>query len=346
MKIHACMIGIMQAVQAIAKDRRNDQQNFKFRGIDDVYANLHYIFAEKGVICLPQVDYAQMKQEVIKTSTGKDMQHTTVPVTFVFMAVDGSTISCSTVGEAMDMADKSTAKCLSMAHKYALIQTFLIPVADVAEGDGESYFVDAKEELAKVEALREQVLSGNGAQELNDADAAALLRKRQEVAESAAKNGDEGMTPVTPVEPQTPPEPIVKRARAKAEKPEEKAPAADPVTPPATTPAPEPPDDQSPFNADPPATPPSVGDWRSHKINVIKVPEFKDVLVGEMTPDDVRRLFLKWVIKQGLAILCAKSPECAAEAMAIDAAMEHHLPEERAKAIKEAAKEAAKKAAA
>lgn len=44
-----------------------------------------------------------------------------------FYAKDGSSVVCTTVGEAMDSGDKASNKAMSAALKYALTETYMIP---------------------------------------------------------------------------------------------------------------------------------------------------------------------------------------------------------------------------
>ena len=53
--IYKAIIGVMKTINAIGKDRRNSQQNFAYRGIDDVMNELHGALAENGVFVVPEV---------------------------------------------------------------------------------------------------------------------------------------------------------------------------------------------------------------------------------------------------------------------------------------------------
>ena len=53
--IHEKIIAVMADSDAISKDRRNQQQGFNFRGIDDVYNALHPLLAKHGVFSATKV---------------------------------------------------------------------------------------------------------------------------------------------------------------------------------------------------------------------------------------------------------------------------------------------------
>lgn len=128
------------AVDGIGKDRKNEQQGYKFRGIDDVYNALAPILSEHGLCILPQVK----SREVIErqTRSGGTLFYVNVDVDFHFVsAVDGSTHIVSMPGEAMDSADKATNKAMSAAYKYACLQAFCIPTEGDNDADGTTHQV-------------------------------------------------------------------------------------------------------------------------------------------------------------------------------------------------------------
>ena len=133
--IYKAMLNIMQDVDAIKKEKKNQQQGFMFRGIDDMMNSLHGLFAKHGVFIVPTVESFDVKER--PTKSGGVNYFTHAVITFNFTAVDGSFISIKNVGEAMDSGDKGMNKAMSIALKYALMQTFLIPTEDIADPDAE-----------------------------------------------------------------------------------------------------------------------------------------------------------------------------------------------------------------
>ena len=119
--------------EGIAKDRRNTQQGYNFRGIDDIYNTLSGLLADNGLCILPEVLERNQVERV--TSKGGALFYTTVKVKYTIVsAVDGSQFVTATYGEAMDSADKSTNKAMSAAYKYMCLQVFCIPT----EGDNDA----------------------------------------------------------------------------------------------------------------------------------------------------------------------------------------------------------------
>jgi hypothetical protein len=123
----------IMAREGIAKSRNNAQQGYKFRGIDDVYAALSGHLAAAKLCILPRVvERTSMERP---TKSGGVSNYTILTVEFdLVSAVDDSTHTIRTVGEAMDTADKSTNKAMSAAMKYACLIAFQIPT----EGDNDA----------------------------------------------------------------------------------------------------------------------------------------------------------------------------------------------------------------
>jgi hypothetical protein len=134
--IGQAMVSIMRDVKAIGKDSSNSSQGFKFRGIDAVMNNLHPIFAKHGVIILPEVLSNEASDRT--TSKGNSMIHRVMGIRYRFIAEDGTSLDCTVSGEAMDSGDKSVAKCMAIALKYALSQSFLLPYDEI-DPDAESH---------------------------------------------------------------------------------------------------------------------------------------------------------------------------------------------------------------
>ena len=125
-RIYTLLPKVAQAIGHIAKTRKNQQQGFNFRGIDEVLNAIHGPLCEFGVF--PTVEVFDVKRDVVQTKAGATMNVVTLMMRVTFYADDGSHVTTTTAGEAMDMADKGTNKAESAAFKYAMFQTFSIPL--------------------------------------------------------------------------------------------------------------------------------------------------------------------------------------------------------------------------
>jgi len=132
------------AKEGISKDRRNQQQGYSFRGIDDVYNALAPILSKRKLVIIPNI--LDRTCEPRETAKGGTLYSVTVTVQYrVFSAVDGSEVIVRTMGEAMDSGDKATNKAMSAAYKYMAIQTFAIPT----EGDNDADAVTPPETIVQ-----------------------------------------------------------------------------------------------------------------------------------------------------------------------------------------------------
>ncbi|MDE6257298.1 MAG: ERF family protein [Muribaculaceae bacterium] len=131
--IYAALASIMEETKAIGKTEKNQQQNFMFRGIDNIMNELHDLFAKHKVFILPEIiDYA-VSEKV--TKSGSLMYYTRAKICYHFMTIDGSEVTATNVGEAMDSGDKGMNKAMSASLKYALMQMLLIPTKDEKDPD-------------------------------------------------------------------------------------------------------------------------------------------------------------------------------------------------------------------
>jgi len=126
----------------IAKDSKNAQQGYQFRGIDQVYGALSPLLSKHGLCILPRVQNRQVLER--QTKSGGALFYTTLIVEFDFVAAeDGSKHTVITVGEAMDSGDKSSNKAMSAAYKYAAFQTFCSPTEADNDADATTHEVAA-----------------------------------------------------------------------------------------------------------------------------------------------------------------------------------------------------------
>lgn len=136
MKIYSAINAIMKEIGGIEKNRKNEKQGYRFRGIDDVYLAAQPLFSKYGVFTLPRVTASQ--SEIKETKNGS-MLYRILTVEYDFISSeDGSKITACVIGEGMDPGDKATNKAMSAAHKYALLQVFAIPTEEPKDSEIDS----------------------------------------------------------------------------------------------------------------------------------------------------------------------------------------------------------------
>ena len=143
--IYTAIAGIIDECKAIPKSKKNTMQNFNYRGIDDVMNTLQPLFAKYKVFVAPEI--LDCKREERTTNKGGLLIYTMLTVKYTFYADDGSSITATVQGEAMDSADKSSNKAMSAAFKYALFQVFCIPTEEMHDPDADSPALGGAPEL-------------------------------------------------------------------------------------------------------------------------------------------------------------------------------------------------------
>lgn len=137
MKIYSAINAVMNELGAIGKDKRNTQQGFNYRGVDDVMNALNPLLVKHHLFCVPEV--IDQKREARTTNKGGALVYSILTMRYTLIAEDGSSIAAVVIGEGMDSGDKASNKAMSVAYKYAMFQIFSIPTEEMRDPDAESY---------------------------------------------------------------------------------------------------------------------------------------------------------------------------------------------------------------
>lgn len=129
-QIYTLIPKVMADIGVIGKDRDNNYQNYKFRGIDDVYNAVSPAMVKHGIFVVPEV--LSVTEEHVSTSTGKSSFSVRMDVKHTFYAPDGSSVAATTRGEAMDPGDRATSQAHTDAYKQAVFKVFCIPTEGAA----------------------------------------------------------------------------------------------------------------------------------------------------------------------------------------------------------------------
>lgn len=125
------------AKHGISKDRKNQQQGYAFRGIEDVLNALAPLLSSNGLVILPKMLSRECTEREAKS--GGVIFSVVVTAAFDFVAASDSSVhTVQTFGEAMDSADKATNKAMSAAYKYAAFLTFCIPTEGEEDADAQT----------------------------------------------------------------------------------------------------------------------------------------------------------------------------------------------------------------
>lgn len=136
--VHTAWARVMADVKSVAKAGTFTSKNagtYKFRGIDHVLNAVAPALRRHGVMIFPVKMVPEYRD--IPTSSGGKMHECTVTVDYEITGPDGSTKNAQSIGEAVDVSDKSTTKASTQAYRNFLIAALSIPVED-ARIDGDA----------------------------------------------------------------------------------------------------------------------------------------------------------------------------------------------------------------
>ena len=136
-KIFQAIPAIMGEINAVGKNKKNLQQGFMYRGIDDVMNAINPALVHHKVFIVPEI--LEQSREERQTNKGANLIYSICKMRFRFCAEDGSSIEAVTIGEGMDSGDKATNKAMAIAFKYACFQVFCIPTEEMKDPDAESH---------------------------------------------------------------------------------------------------------------------------------------------------------------------------------------------------------------
>lgn len=171
MNIYESIAAIQADVDFIGKDKQTTgQTSYKYRGVDQVLNTLHPLFAKHKVFAVPEV-LEVLNREWKTTKTGNSVVYQTAKVKYTFYAEDGSNVSATVLGEAMDSGDKASNKCMSVAYKYACFQILSIPTEETTadpDDETETFAKPATQAAQKKEPVPEITLEAVAAAGIQD----------------------------------------------------------------------------------------------------------------------------------------------------------------------------------
>jgi hypothetical protein len=130
--VHLAWLRVRKEVRAIAKGEQYNGggTRFNFRGVDTVVNTFGPVTLRHGINIFPIGVDATYRDTT--TSKGSKMRECTVTVTWMVMGPKGDTlpVPLQSQGEALDSADKGTAKAQSVALRVLLLTGGLTPTHD------------------------------------------------------------------------------------------------------------------------------------------------------------------------------------------------------------------------
>jgi hypothetical protein len=150
--IHRAMLSIMKDLQkngGIKKNRRNEDQNFDFRGIEDIQNAVAPLLVKYNVLIIPSFAEPKMESHLARNKATTLFRAWVLGHVDFISVEDGSSLRISLPGEAMDTGDKSTTKAMSIAVKVACLFGFFIPTKGI-DPDATSFEVSFGDQKGKI----------------------------------------------------------------------------------------------------------------------------------------------------------------------------------------------------
>ncbi len=139
--VHVAWSRVMTDVQAIRKDSAGDLtgrgNRINFRGVDATMNAFGAAQRRHGVIVRPVAIVPSWRDAT--TSKGNKMREATVVVSYEITGPMGDAMPAVSVGEALDMGDKATAKAMSVALRTLLLQAGMVPTDAPRDPDQQVY---------------------------------------------------------------------------------------------------------------------------------------------------------------------------------------------------------------
>lgn len=175
MEITKSLCAITAEIGALGKNKKNQQQGYAFRGVDDLMNCLHPLFAKYGVLMVPEVLESTREERI--TAKGSALISAILKVKYHLIGIDGSEVTATVIGEGMDTADKASNKALAVAFKYAAFQIFCIPTDEIGKDDPDNFTPDRSISANRI--IKERLLGCKSLDELKEicADFGGTIQK-------------------------------------------------------------------------------------------------------------------------------------------------------------------------
>jgi hypothetical protein len=145
----------MADIEAVGKNKENQQGHFMYRGIDDVMNALNPAMVKNKLFVVPEV--LEQTREDRQTNKGGTIIYSICKIKYTFYAEDGTHVDAVVIGEAFDSGDKATNKAMSVAFKYACFQVFCIPTEEMKDPDTDKIELANKQEEKQMQEQQSKI---------------------------------------------------------------------------------------------------------------------------------------------------------------------------------------------
>lgn len=174
-KIYELIPLVMADIDAVGKNKKNQQQGFKYRGIDDVMNAINPALVKHKIFIVPEI--LEQRREERQSAKGGNLIYSICKIRYRFYAEDGSYIDAVTIGEGMDSGDKATNKAMAIAFKYACFQVFCIPTEEMKDPDSECHEATMKEDKSQNSQVTSEQSNDIANEPIDNVKIAVIKRK-------------------------------------------------------------------------------------------------------------------------------------------------------------------------
>lgn len=154
--VHIAWSRVMDDIRGISKSELYNAAGtrYNFRGIDRTVNAFAPVLRRHGVLVIPSNVEASYRD--FTNSNKKIQRECTAIVTWTIYGPKGDHLTAQSAGEALDSADKGTAKAQSVALRVLLLTAGMVPTGDP---DPDSVFIDRGEAVVRSpEQYRDEIL--------------------------------------------------------------------------------------------------------------------------------------------------------------------------------------------
>lgn len=128
------ILAIQSEITSIAKNGRNDFQNYDYATERDFVATLKPLLEKHGVIVIPEI---AAPPSIVESGKDGKSKLTTILMKFKLINVDDPEDYYYSLvgGQGQDAGDKGIYKAITGAKKYFIANTFMIPTGDDPENE-------------------------------------------------------------------------------------------------------------------------------------------------------------------------------------------------------------------
>lgn len=203
-QIHELIPQVIKSIGAIAKEKKNEGQGYKFRGIDDVLNAVNPALIEFGITpslkVLESAERIQITEDPMKFEDPREafkakaklrwVTFASIRLQVTLFAPDGTSVSFEGVGSACDHnGDKAMNKAHSCAYKYALTLGLCIPIEkdDLDDSDRDQRVPERTQaDMPTEETGNGNGRSGNGRHPSRNAGRESAYRRAEQAILQAA----------------------------------------------------------------------------------------------------------------------------------------------------------------